>query len=50
MGDKLGVKLLILTKRFHKQYRQHSSIRIALYEVTWFRVQTTSSDKAWIHL
>jgi len=46
MGDKLGVKLLIVTKSNHKQYRQHSGIRIALYEVTCFRVQTTSSDKA----
>ena len=39
MGDKLGVKLLILTKCFHKQSRQHSGIRIALYEVTCLRLK-----------
>jgi hypothetical protein len=47
---KLGVKLLIVTKSNHKQYRQHSCIRIALYEVTCSRLQTTSSDQARIHL
>ena len=42
----VGVKLLIVKRSNHKNYCQYGCTLIALYEVTCFRIETTSSDKA----